>query len=512
MTAPAGVGLDRFRSLAGHHRIVPVWRELVADTLTPVAAFLQVVGDRPGFLLESVEGGERWGRYSFVGRNPLATLTSRGTAVGISGMLDFDTVIGRPVTEVGGILDALEAVLGRFRSPELPDLPPLHGGLVGYLGYDVIREVEHLPHPPPDDLGHPDAVLAMIGQLAAFDHWRQRVVLIDNVVVDPAWDRVALDGAYEEAEARLDQLAGECLRPLDEVPRPLPQRTGPPGDVRRTVTDAAYEDAVQAAKELIRDGEVFQVVLSQRYDLPRLGVDPFAVYRVLRLVNPSPYLYFLRFPEVTVVGASPEPMVRLRNGAVVSRPVAGSRPRGDTPEADLRLAGELMEDPKEVAEHVMLVDLARNDVGRVVSFGTERVEELMVVERYSHVMHLTSQVSGKLAPGRSPVDVLRATLPAGTLSGAPKVRAMEIIDDLEPTKRGVYGGVVGYLDFSGNLDTAIAIRTMTVDPEGRASVQAGAGIVADSDPASENAECAHKAAALLSAVTMARIGAGATPE
>ncbi len=512
MTAPAGVGLDRFRSLAGDHRIVPVWRELVADTLTPVAAFLQIVGDRPGFLLESVEGGERWGRYSFVGRHPLATLTSRGTAVSISGRLDVDTVIGRPVTEVGGILDALEAVLGRFRSPDLPDLPPLHGGLVGYLGYDVIREVEHLPHPPSDDLGHPDAVLAMIGQLAAFDHWRQRVVLIDNVVVDPAWDPLALDCAYEEAEARLDQLAGECLRPLDEVPRLLPQRTGPPDDVRRTVTDAAYELAVEVAKEHIRDGDVFQVVLSQRYDLPRLGVDPFAVYRVLRLVNPSPYLYFLRFPEVTVVGASPEPMVRLRNGAVVSRPIAGSRPRGDTPEADLRLAGELMEDPKEVAEHVMLVDLARNDVGRVVSFGTERVEELMVVERYSHVMHLTSQVSGKLAPGRSPVDVLRATLPAGTLSGAPKVRAMEIIDDLEPTKRGVYGGVVGYLDFSGNLDTAIAIRTMTVDPDGRASVQAGAGIVADSDPASENAECAHKAAALLSAVTMARIGAGATPE
>jgi anthranilate synthase component 1 len=275
--------------------------------------------------------------------------------------------------------------------------------------------------------------------------------------------------------------------------------------------DALYEDAVRAAKEHITAGDIFQVVLSQRYDVADLAVNPFDVYRVLRLVNPSPYLYFLRFPEVTVVGASPEPMVRLRDGTVVSRPIAGSRPRGATPEADAHFEGELVEDPKELAEHVMLVDLARNDVGRVVSFGTEVVDELMVVERYSHIMHLTSQVSGRLAPGKGPIDVLRATLPAGTLSGAPKVRAMEIIDDLEVTKRGVYGGVVGYLDFTGNLDTAIAIRTMTVGSDGRASVQAGAGIVADSDPASENAECAHKAAALLAAVSMARAARGQTP-
>jgi anthranilate synthase component 1 len=264
---------------------------------------------------------------------------------------------------------------------------------------------------------------------------------------------------------------------------------------------------VRTAKEHVAAGDVFQVVLSQRFDLEVLGVDPFDVYRVLRLVNPSPYLYFLHFPGVTVVGASPEPMVRLRDGKVVSRPIAGSRPRGVTPGDDRRLEGELVEDPKEVAEHVMLVDLARNDVGRVAAFGTEVLDEVMVVERYSHIMHLTSQVSASLAPGKGPIDVLRATLPAGTLSGAPKVRAMEIIDDLEPTKRGVYGGVVGYLDFSGNLDTAIAIRTMTVGPDGSASVQAGAGIVADSDPAAENAECAHKAAAMLSAVAMARTAA-----
>jgi anthranilate synthase component I len=501
-----GTDLDGFRALAANHRIVPVWRELVADTVTPVAAFLQIVDgpDRPGFLLESVEGGERWGRYSFVGRNPLATITTRGTQVTTDGNLDLDAVTGGGVTGPGGVLAALEAVLDAFDSPDLPDLPPLHAGLVGYLGYDVVREVEHLPHTPPDDLGHPDAVLAVIGQLAAFDHWRQRVVLIDNVVVEPDWDAEALVAAHRDAVARLDQLADDCFRPLDQPAQPLPERAEPPADVRRTMSDSLYEDAVRAAKEHVTVGDIFQVVLSQRFDIDALGADPFDVYRVLRLVNPSPYLYFLRFPDVTVVGASPEPMVRLRGGTVISRPIAGSRPRGATPEEDGRLEGELVEDPKEVAEHVMLVDLARNDVGRVVAFGTEVLDEVMAVERYSHIMHLTSQVSGRLAPGKGPIDVLRATLPAGTLSGAPKVRAMEIIDDLEPTKRGVYGGVVGYLDFSGNLDTAIAIRTMTVGPDGTASVQAGAGIVADSDPASENAECAHKAAAMLAAVTMAR--------
>ncbi len=504
--SPAGPGPSGFRTLALKHRVVPVWRELVADTVTPVAAYLQMVDgtDRPGFLLESVEGGERWGRYSFVGRSPLATITARGNLVSTEGALDLDAVTDHRVTGTGGMLAALEAVLDTFDSPDLPDLPPLHGGLVGYLGYDVVREVEYLPDPPHDDLGHPDAVLAVIGQLAAFDHWRQRVVLVDNVVIDPEWNDERLDAAHADALARLDRLAEECFRPLEQRARPLPEVAAPPGDVRRTMSDALFEEAVRAAKEHIVAGDVFQVVLSQRFDLRSLGADPFDVYRVLRLVNPSPYLYFLKFPEVTVVGASPEPMVRLRDGKVISRPIAGSRRRGATPEEDGRLEGELVEDPKELAEHVMLVDLARNDVGRVVTFGTEVVDELMVVERYSHIMHLTSQVSGRLAPGKGPIDVLRATLPAGTLSGAPKVRAMEIIDDLEPTKRGVYGGVVGYLDFSGNLDTAIAIRTMTVGTDGRASVQAGAGIVADSDPAAENAECADKAAALLAAVAMAR--------
>jgi anthranilate synthase component 1 len=501
-TARAGTGglaarPDRgtFGLLAAGHRVVPVWTEVVADGLTPVSAFRGVVGERPGFLLESVEGGERWGRYSFVGRAPLATLTATGRTVRATGPMAV------PTGEGAGVLAALEALLETHRAPVLDELPPLHAGVVGYLGYDVVREIEYLPDVPRDDLGHPDAALMVIGQLAAFDHWRQRVVLLTNVVVPDGADATELDRLYDDAVAELGSLAADCFSAPPSPPVRPPDDAGR-APARRTMTAEMYQDAVRAAKEYIRAGDIFQVVLSQRYDVT-LRSDPFDVYRALRLLNPSPYLYFLRFDEVTVVGSSPEPMVRLRDGTVTSRPIAGSRPRGGTDAEDRRLAGELAEDPKELAEHVMLVDLARNDVGRVVRFGTEQVEEFMTVERYSHIMHLTSQVVGTLEEGNGPIDVLRATLPAGTLSGAPKVRAMEIIDELEPTKRGVYGGVVGYLDFSGNLDTAIAIRTMVVGADGRASVQAGAGIVADSDPESEDAECGAKAAALLAAVAAA---------
>ncbi|MBW3615686.1 MAG: chorismate-binding protein, partial [Actinobacteria bacterium] len=373
----------------------------------------------------------------------------------------------------------------------------------GYLGYDVVREVERLPHVPPDDQGVPDAVLSVIGDLAAYDHWRQRVTLISNVVVDPGWGPAGLDAAYDEAVGRLDRLAADGARPLDEPVLLPPDPADPAPKVRRTVGADTFGRAVAVAKEHILAGDIFQVVVSMRFDLD-LEADPFDLYRALRQVNPSPYMYFVRHPEITVVGSSPEPMVQLLDGRVVSRPIAGTRRRGRTDEEDRRMAGELAEDPKEISEHVMLVDLARNDVGRVVDFGTERVDELLTLEYYSHVMHLTSQVSGRLRDGLGPIDVLRATLPAGTVSGAPKVRAMEIIDDLEPTKRGVYAGVVGYFDFSGNLDTAIAIRTMVVRPDGVASVQAGAGIVADSDPDLEDLECRNKAAALLAAVPAAR--------
>ncbi len=497
-----------FAALAKEHAIVPVWCEVVADTLTPVSAFANLVGDGEGFLFESVEGGERWGRYSFVGRRPLATLTARGNAVHAAGRLGLGS-------SDQGILQAVETLLDRFQSPTLDGLPPLHGGLVGYLGYDVVREIERLPDTPGDDLGHPDAALVVIGQFAAFDHWRQRISLIDNVVVPegsagsegptgegPTAEELTV--AYEAACARLEELARDCAQTRSGELMPAPRQGIASAEASRTMSSEEYRAAIAIAKDYITAGDIFQVVLSQRFDL-ELDADPFDVYRALRLLNPSPYLYFLRFPEVTVVGASPEPMVRLRDGIVTSRPIAGSRPRGENEQHDRLLEGELAEDPKELAEHIMLVDLARNDVGRVVRFGTEKVDELMTIERYSHIMHITSQVSGELAEDKGPIDVLRATLPAGTLSGAPKVRAMEIIDELELTKRGVYGGVVGYIDFSGNIDTAIAIRTMVVSPDGRAHVQAGAGIVADSDPQREDEECGQKVRALLVAVTAARV-------
>jgi anthranilate synthase component 1 len=495
--------LDEFRTLARTHTVIPVWRELLADLTTPVAAYARLVGDGTGFLLESVEHGEaRWSRWSFVGRNPLATLTARGLAVTVTGTVP-DTV-----PRDRGILAALEALLTAWHAPALPDLPPLHGGVLGYLGYDVVREVEHLPDVPKDDQGHADAVVSVIGQLAAYDHWRQRAVLIENVLVpDDAAGSDATDdelaALYAAAVGRLDELAADGARPLDE---PLVEPPGGDDDLSEVVSTMGrdlYGRAVEVAREHILAGDIFQVVLSQRFDFD-LEAEPFDLYRVLRQVNPSPYMYYVSQPGLTLVGASPEPMVRVTDGRVVSRPIAGTRRRGATDEEDARLAGELREHPKEIAEHVMLVDLARNDVGRVVTFGSELVEEYLTLERYSHVMHLTSQVAGDLAEGRTAIDVLRATLPAGTVSGAPKVRAMEIIDDLEPTKRGPYAGVVGYLDFSGNVDTAIAIRTMVVDDEGRASVQAGAGIVADSVPEHEDLECRNKARALLAAVPPAR--------
>jgi anthranilate synthase component 1 len=405
-----------------------------------------------------------------------------------------------------GIRAALEALLSEYRSPDEATfghpLPPLHSGVVGHLGYDVVREVERLPDAPPDDRGFPDAVLSVIGELAAYDHWSQQVTLVANAVVPDGADAASLDAAYDDALDRLQRMAADGATAIDEPLVTPPERADEAVEVTSSMAPGQFEDAVRVAQEHILAGDIFQVVLSQRYDID-LQAEPFDFYRVLRQVNPSPYMYFLRQGEVTIAGSSPEPMVQVLGTKVISRPIAGTRKRGRDDEHDRRLAGELRENPKEVAEHIMLVDLARNDVGRVAQFGTVHVDELMTLERYSHVMHLTSQVSGELLPGRTPIDVLRATLPAGTVSGAPKVRAMEIIDSLEPVKRGPYAGVVGYVDFSGNLDTAIAIRTMFVGPHG-ASFQAGAGIVADSIADEEDLECRNKAAALLAAVPAAR--------
>ncbi len=508
-----------FRALAAERRLISVYCELVADLITPVAAFERIVGQEEGFLLESVDQGGHWGRFSFLGRRPLGRITARGRRLEVEG----EALEGLPCEE--GVLAAVEALAERFGSPMSPmieGMPPLYSGLVGYLGYDVVREVENLGSGAEDDRSLPDAELEMIGQLAAFDHWRQRVTLVQNVVLPEgldgdavamdAMDGVdagavdamdAVDAAYEEALAGLEEFASAGADPASEPLLDPPRSSDPLPEVEANRSAEDYCAAVEVAKEHILAGDIFQVVLSQRFEFD-LEAETFHFYRALRQINPSPYMYFLRTPELELAGSSPEPLVKLSGGRIVSRPIAGTRPRGGSELEDRRLAAELAEDPKELAEHLMLLDLARNDVGRVCRPGTLAVEEEMVLEYYSHVMHMTSQVAGVLAEGRSAVDLLRATLPAGTVSGAPKVRAMEIIDELEPTKRGPYAGVVGYIDFSGNLDTAISIRTLVVK-EGRAYLQAGAGIVADSDPSAEDAECRAKAKALLAAVHTARM-------
>lgn len=515
--------LATFAGLAAKHRVVPVMRPLLADLTSPVAAFLRLCGNdvdgRPGFLLESVDHGGRWDRWSFVGRDPRARIVSRGGCVEVTGELPANLPLDR------GVLATLESLLEHYEAPDAADLtavgssvpdggtgsgfevPPLHSGVVGYLGYDVVREVEELGEAPHDDRGWPDAVLSVIGEIAAYDHWNARATLIANAFIPENAHRDAIEAAYSDACARLEQMARDGASPISEPLVDPPVTDSLPGGVVSGMSGGSYQQAVEVAKEHILAGDVFQVVLSQRFDVETTA-DPLDVYRVLRQINPSPYMYYVREPELTLVGCSPEPMVQLLDDTVISRPIAGTRFRGATDEADRRLAAELSEHPKERAEHIMLVDLARNDVGRVVEFGSCEVDELMTLERYSHVMHLTSQVSGTLATGRTPIDVLRATLPAGTVSGAPKVRAMEVIDDLEASRRGPYAGVVGYMDFSGNIDTAIAIRTMVIDSKAtkgvrHASVQAGAGVVADSDPDDEELETRNKAKALLVAIPAA---------
>jgi anthranilate synthase component 1 len=486
---------EEFHLLSIAHTVVPVWTEVLADMETPVAAYMKLVGDKPGFLLESVENGERWSRYSFVGRNPLATLVLRDGQITTTGEVPVGVVLDK------GMLAAMESLLSIYRAPVMHELPPLQGGLMGFLGYDIVREVEHLPNTPRDDRKLPDATISMIGSLAAFDHWKQRVYLLESVPLIEL-NNLEIDAAYDAAIERIEQAVADLTKPLSYVAVEPPRVEDYKSSFDPAKNGNSYQRAVLAAKEYIQSGDIFQVVLSQRFDV-RLNADPFDVYRVLRQVNPSPYMYYVKHPELTIVGSSPEPLVQLRDGKVVSRPIAGTRKRGVDEEHDRKLAAELKENPKEIAEHVMLVDLARNDVGRVAKFGTMNVDEFMSLEHYSHVMHLTSQVSGELLDGLGPIDVLRATLPAGTVSGAPKVRAMEIIDELEPVKRGPYAGVVGYVDFCGNLDTAIAIRTMFIGEHG-ASLQAGAGIVADSIPEDEDLECFNKTAALMAAIPAAR--------
>ena len=484
---------ERFLELAERYTVVPLATEVLGDRETPVSVFEALVGDDDGYLLESVEGGERWARWSFVGWDPLFTLIARGGSTEAVGA-EIDLPEGDP-------LQVLESLLTRFRTPDgrecgFPgETPPLHGGFVGYLAYDVVRYVEALPEAPPDDRGLPEMVWHVGGGLAAIDRLRETILIIRNVVVgdDPAR---AYDEAVEVIRSDVERLSRVAVRSLgarpsfDEI-----------AASEANTSPAEFQASVLRAIEHINAGDAFQIVPSIRFEVEFDG-NAFAVYRALRLVNPSPFMYFVRHGSVSIAGSSPELMTRVRDGVAYSRPIAGTRPRGADPEADVALEEELLADPKERAEHIMLIDLARNDLGRVCEFGTVTVDDLMVIERYSHVMHIVSGVSGAVRTGLGPVDVLRATFPHGTVTGAPKIRAMEIIDDLESTARGPYAGAVGYIDFAGNLDTAIGLRTMISDGT-RAWVQAGAGVVADSVPASEYQECVNKAAAVLAAVAAA---------
>ena len=492
---------EEFIALAERYAVVPLSIEVLGDRETAVSVFEKLVGDKPGFLLESVEGGERWARWSFVGTRPEFTLEARR---GVSSFTPAD----RPVP-TGDPLSVLEKTVASLSVPSPEELghsedhPPLHSGAVGFLAYDAVRHIEHLPDQPHDDRGLPEMAWQFFGLLAAVDRFRETVHLIRNVFVGKTDPGVA----YDRAVVDLNEAASVMASPSEYAPQPRPDfRRRPPA--RANVNQADFENAVRTAKDHIKMGDAFQIVPSLRLEVD-LDVDPFLVYRALRLVNPSPFMFFVRHecagrhPGMAIVGSSPELMVRARNGVATSRPIAGTRPRGASSEEDSRLEQELLADPKERAEHVMLIDLARNDLGRVCEYGSVHVDDLMVIERYSHVMHIVSGVSGRLRPDVGPIDVLRATFPHGTVSGAPKVRAMEIIDTLEPTARGPYAGAVGYIDFSGNLDTAIALRTM-VAAEGKAWVQAGAGVVADSDPAAEYRECMNKAAAVLAAVDAAQ--------
>jgi anthranilate synthase component 1 len=497
---PLSPSREEFRGLAQRGNLVPVFAELPADLDTPLSAFLRL---RPGpyaFLLESVEGGEKWARYSFLGSDPLMVFTARD---GQSTLRGPDGKTER--LAAGNPLRTLRDLLGRFHPVAVPGLPRFQGGAVGYLAYDVVRHVERLPATTRDDWGLPDAVFLLTDSLLVFDNLRHRLLVIANAHVEKT-DPASLDRAYDSAAVKIGMLLAKLARPA-RTPPPL---TLPPMEpllalgeegFTSSMDQAEFLDRVSRAKEYIAAGDAYQIVLSRRLDT-RLQADPFSVYRALRTINPSPYLFFLRLGKTSIVGSSPEVLVRAEEGWVEERPIAGTRPRGATEAEDARIEAELRSDPKERAEHVMLVDLGRNDVGRVSRLGSVEVTEFMAVERYSHVMHLVSHVRGRLVPGRDAFDVLEACFPAGTVTGAPKIRSMEIIEELEPTRRGPYAGAVGYVSYSGTLDSCITIRTIVCHGD-RASVQVGAGIVADSDPKAEWLETCSKARGLILALRFA---------
>ncbi len=496
--------IDEFKRLAANAEVVPVYRQLLADRLTPVTAFEVLGRDDHAFLLESVIGGENIARHSFIATSPsLIYQATQGRAL--------TQQTGRPPSEFETTdpLADLEKLLPARRYARNKRLPAFTGGLVGFAGYDTIRyyEGEKLDHPPRDDRRLPDLLFGLYGELVVFDHVDKTIKVIANASIDPALaakDPGVVDAAHRDACRRIDDIVRRLQQPPLSSLGEIDPRDGIALKFESNFTRSDFESAVARGQEYIRAGDIFQFVPSQRLRVPS-SADPFDVYRALRIINPSPFMFYLKSPACTLIGSSPEILCRVTDGVVTSRPLAGTRKRGETEEEDLRLERELLADPKELAEHIMLVDLHRNDVGRVSKIGSVKVSEQMTIERYSHVMHITTHVTGELEEGKTAFDALRVSLPVGTVSGAPKIRAMQIIDELEPTRRGPYGGAVGYLDFAGNMDTCIALRTI-VWKNGVFDVQAGAGVVADSIPSSEYEECMNKAKAMLKAVAIAEQG------
>ena len=507
--------LDQLRGLAGQGRTAPIFRRLLADHLTPVGAFARVARNaNRAFLLESVVGGEHIARYSFVGAGPAMVFSVKDHVASLErsdGSVEVLASVGDPLKELHAILNAYAAA-PRGDAYEGIALPRFTGGAVGYAGYDTIRYYENLPRIPPDDRGLADLDFAIYDRMVIFDHVAKTVLVAAHVPLD----RPDLGRAYAEASRRIDEVVDVLLAPTAEAAPELNLDAPPAAEFESTFTRDRFMEAVRASIEYILAGDIFQVVLSQRLRLA-LALDPFDIYRALRVVNPSPFMFYAKSPRCTLVGASPEILCRVEDGAITNRPLAGTRHRGATAREDADLERELLADPKDRAEHIMLVDLGRNDVGRVAEPGSIKLSDVMAVERYSHVMHISSTVTGKLAARQTSMDALRTSLPVGTVSGAPKIRAMQIIDELEPTRRGPYAGAVGYFDFAGNMDTCIALRTMVVTPSaspGRwtIDIQAGAGIVADSKPDAEYQETLNKARALLAAVAIARTAASPTPD
>lgn len=483
--------MEVFKEKAASARIVPVFRDILADTETPVSAFLKMDPGSDAFLLESVEGGEKWGRYSLLGASPRLTVRSKGKTVEI--------IEGhKKRTEEGDPVEVLRTLVAGFDAAHVEGAPRFFGGAIGYIGYDMVRSIEKLPDTSPADLGLYDMFFIFTDTLLVFDNIEHKIKVISNALIEDGAD---LEKTYSEATEKIESLV-KALRT-----REIPQTQDAPGsapEIRSNFRREDFYSAVEKAKDYITEGDIFQVVLSQRFETA-LEVEPFDIYRALRVVNPSPYMFFLRLGGVTLVGSSPEILVRVEDSDINVKPIAGTRKRGRDAEEDISLEKELLADPKERAEHIMLVDLGRNDVGRVAEAGTVRVDEFMTVERYSHVMHIVTNVRGTMKKGSDSFDALRACFPAGTLTGAPKVRAMEIIEELEPCKREVYGGSVGYFGYSGNMDMCITIRTLVIK-DNRIYIQAGAGIVADSVPEKEYEETENKARGILKAVRLAMEG------